>query len=342
MTTILGAEAARRLAKSVAFAGMIAISSLGLAGCETGGSLLGTAGPAAPNTELAAPAAATPSSGTKLSLAPVIGAPENVAQQMQTSLSGALAKQNIAIAQNASEQSDYTVRGYVVSAREKSGVKVSYIWDLTTPTGQRVNRITGEEIVATASGRDPWASVSPQVIDAISGKTASQIASWLPGQAAGGAAAPAATPVAARSSAAPTRTAAASRSVTQPGTTTGSISGPTNAIVPNVTGAPGDGRISLTTALQRELSRKGLSLTQTPGANTYRVEGVVAVGGAKDGKQPIKIDWHVKKPNGEKVGTVSQKNEIQAGSLDGAWGATADAAAAAAAQGILKLLPGKN
>jgi len=112
--------------------------------------------------------------------------------------------------------------------------------------------------------------------------------------------------------------------------------------VPNVTGAPGDGRISLTSALQRELSRSGVSLANNTGGPNYRVEGVVDIGQTKDGKQPIKIDWHVKDPNGKKIGTVSQKNEIAAGSLDGAWGATADAAAAAAAQGILKLLPQKN
>ena len=63
------------------------------------------------------------------------------------------------------------------------------------------------------------------------------------------------------------------------------------------------------------------------------------MGAGKDGKQPIQIDWNVKDPQGKKLGTVSQKNEIPQGSLDGAWGKTADAAAAAAAQGILKLLP---
>ena len=44
-------------------------------------------------------------------------------------------------------------------------------------------------------------------------------------------------------------------------------------------------------------------------------------------------------PTGKKLGTVSQKNEVPQGSLDGSWGKTADAAAAAAAQGIVKLLP---
>ena len=66
------------------------------------------------------------------------------------------------------------------------------------------------------------------------------------------------------------------------------------------------------------------------------------MGQGKDGKQPIQIDWNVNDPKGKKLGTVSQKNEVPQGSLDGAWGKTADAAAAAAAQGIVKLLPQAN
>src|SRR5690606_37082318 len=114
------------------------------------------------------------------------------------------------------------------------------------------------------------------------------------------------------------------------------------AMVPSVTGAPGDGSVSLTSALQRELSRNGVALTDNPMGSTYRVEGRVKMGANQNGKQPIQIDWHVKDPQGKQLGTVSQKNEIPAGSLDGEWGKVADAAASAAAQGILKLLPNKG
>ena len=110
-------------------------------------------------------------------------------------------------------------------------------------------------------------------------------------------------------------------------------------MVPTVTGAPGDGSNSLTAALQNELRKNGVSLGTTPGGQTYKVEGKVAVGQGKDGKQPISIDWNVIDPAGKKLGTVSQKNEIPQGSVDGAWGQTATAAAEAAAKGIVKLLP---
>jgi hypothetical protein len=109
-----------------------------------------------------------------------------------------------------------------------------------------------------------------------------------------------------------------------------------------VTGAPGDGQTALTSAIQRELSKNGLRLATIPDARSYKIEGKVALGQSRDGKQPIQIDWNVLDPSGKKLGTVSQKNEVPQGSLDGAWGKTADAAAAAAAQGIIKLIPEKS
>ena len=111
------------------------------------------------------------------------------------------------------------------------------------------------------------------------------------------------------------------------------------ALVPTVTGAPGDGSTSLTAAIQRELTSKGVRSADRPTTAAYRVEGTVTMGEAKDGKQPIQIEWLVRDPQGKKLGTVSQKNEIPEGSLDGAWGRTAEQAAGAAAQGIVKLLP---
>jgi hypothetical protein len=60
---------------------------------------------------------------------------------------------------------------------------------------------------------------------------------------------------------------------------------------------------------------------------------------AGGGKQSIRIDWLILNPNGSKRGTVSQQNVVAKGMLDGPWGAIADAAAADAAKGIIKLLP---
>lgn len=319
------------------------IAALGLAGCESGSNLLGNSGPGPTALNepppAAAPQSAPQSSQARVAVAPVIGAPDAVAKQLQQQLSSAAAQKRITVA-TGNDKADYTLRGYVVSAAEKTGTKVSYIWDVTDPAGKRVNRITGEETVPGAAGKDPWAAVTPQILQTIADKTAGSLASWLPTQGSGAVAAAGGTNVPVQTAAATGATPMATKA-NAGGPTTGSIGnqGPVAAVVPSVTGAPGDGGTSLTGALQRELTKNGVALTSTPGGGVYRVEGKVAVGEAKDGKQPIQIDWMVKDAAGKKVGTVSQKNEIPQGSLDGAWGKTADNAAAAAAQGILKLLP---
>ena len=358
MTTI-DAAAAWRGNKSVVFAVFAAFIGFGLGGCETGASLFPAASD--PGTSISTNGATPVTQAAKIAIAPVIGAPDVVAKQLQAQLTTAIEGQRITVAKTPTETAEYTVRGYVVSAREKGRTKVSYIWDVTDPAGKRVNRITGEEVLSGAQSKDPWAAVTPQVVDTISSKTAGSLATWLPTQSAvaAGAAAPAgaqtnaqisnAAAGAVQTSAvvtggqiAPPASASASIAPSAAGgPTTGSIERPgaVNAMVPSVVGAPGDGSVALTTAIQRELTRSGIALTAAPSEQTYRVEGKVVVGQGANGKQPIQIDWDVKDPKGKKLGTVSQKNEIPQGSLDGAWGKTADAAASAAAQGILKLIP---
>ncbi|MGQ0672919.1 MAG: hypothetical protein ACT4N2_08595 [Hyphomicrobium sp.] len=361
MTTIETA-AAWRVGKPFTLAALAAIVSVGLAGCETSSTLFGSSGDAtAPVAEaVQQPAVAQPA---KFAVAAVIGPSEPVARQLETQVQAALVRQNITVAKSPTDKAEYTLRGYLVSAREKSGTKISHVWDVTDPTGKRVNRITSEELVAGAPGKDPWSAVTPQLVDQIANKTAGSLAAWLPTQPAvqplpassvpiAGSPGVPVTPVAAYPTG-PAPVAAAPAPVTAPQVATGLPpaaavgGGPTTTasitreavMVPSVAGAPGDGSVSLTSAIQRELSKGGVALTDKPAGPTYKVEGKVVVGQGKDGKQPISIDWDVKDPKGKKLGTVSQKNEIPQGSVDGAWGKTADAAAAAAAQGIIKLLP---
>ena len=345
MTTV-DTAAAWRVEKPITLAVLAAYVAFGLAGCGTGNNLLGST--EAP-TKVATPGIQTPATPqAKVAIAPVIGAPDSIAKQLQTQLGSALEQKGIGTVK-ATDKAEYTLRGYIVSAREKAGTKVSYIWDVTDPAGKRVNRITGEELVSGAAGKDPWASVNTQLTQSIADKTAGSLATWLPSHKSAAVASGGATAAMASAPAAPSPTAVASAEPAAAAPTpaapateaTGSIGrdNGVSAVAPVVTGAPGDGDTSLAGALQRELSRSGVALADKPTGPAYRVEGKVTLGEGKDGKQPITIDWHVKDPQGKKLGTVTQKNEIPQGSLDGAWGKTADAAAAAAAQGILKLLP---
>jgi hypothetical protein len=325
---------------------LIAAVAAALGACETGSSVLGGASTSTPLVSNAAPTPAPQPPLTKVTIAPVIGAPDAVGRGLSQDLAGQIAKHKASVVA-AGERSDYTLRGYIVAAKDKANTKVSYIWDVTDPAGKRLNRITGEEIVSGQAPKDPWSAVSPQVIATIAQKSANSFGAWLPTQASAAgtpiAAAPAgagASPGVAAVQTASVGGAAAATQRPQSAVAPASApaTGPVSAIVPSVTGAPGDGATSLAKALQSELSKNGVALGGQP-ASAYRVEGVVQLTAAQGGRQNIQIDWNVKDPQGKKVGTVSQKNEIPEGSLDGAWGTTAGAAAAAAAQGILKLLP---
>jgi hypothetical protein len=351
--TTMDAAAARRLHPRVALAVLMAWAGLGLAGCETGGSF-GSLFGSSNSTQVAEPVAATKPMQAqpalaKVSVAPIIGAPDGVAKQIQDEFSGAVERQNVSIAAGKDERVDYTLRGYIVAAKDKSGTKVSYIWDVTDSTGKRVNRITGEEVVAGHASKDPWAAITPSVAQSVSGKAANSFVAWLQTQSGQGAVAttlstggqPAGIGATESAPRAP-RTAAKAPAATQTSSTTTSSIGrddQVTALVPAITGAPGDGSKSLAAAIQRELSVKGVTLADRPTPAAYRVEGTVVMGQAEGGKQSIQIEWLVRDPQGKKLGTVSQKNEIAEGSLDGPWGKVADQAAGAAVQGIIKLLP---
>ena len=339
--------AAKGVRMPIARAALLLISAIGLAGCETGSNIFAGAGGEDTATQLAA-APQNTTGKAKMAVAPIVGPPDATSRALQSQVTTALEQQKITVAKQPTEPAEYTLRGYVVAAKEKASTKISYIWDVTDPSGKRVNRITGEEIAPGAGVQESWAAATPAVVNQIAGKTASQVAAWLPSQTRAAPASPAAAQPAAgvpvASAAVPATTGAtAATAAPPPATATGSIGrgGPILTSVPNVTGAPGDGSIALTGAIQRELTRNGIQLSSAAG-ETYKVEGKVSVGAVRDGKQPITIDWHVKDPKGKQLGTVSQKNEVPQGSLDGAWGKTADAAAAAAAQGIIKLLPKTN
>lgn len=109
------------------------------------------------------------------------------------------------------------------------------------------------------------------------------------------------------------------------------------AQVPAVVGAPGDGNDSLSNAMKTELQQAGIGAASA-GQRAYSVAGKVAVTAVKDGKQSVKIDWRVTDPGGTLLATVTQNNEIPAGTLDGQWGGIASDAAQGAASRIKQII----
>ena len=275
----------------------------------------------------------------KIAMGPIVGPPKNVTSQLTQALQTAGADRNLTFLPSGSAEAEYTLRGYLLSAADGSRSTVSYVWDVNDASGKRVTRVSGEETIARGSSSNPWRGLNSTAIASIANSTASQLAASLPGGRGGGFAKPSATPspstgrtaTAAAGAAAATGTAATSSS------RTASASKPSGVVVGSVTGAPGDGSRSLPSAMKKKLRSAGVKVVSR-GSNVYTVKGTVRLTTAGSAKEKIRIDWRVLEPNGTAKGTVSQENVIPKGSLNGSWGAIADAAAGAAVPGIKKLV----
>jgi hypothetical protein len=337
---------ARRTVKRAALPVVAGLLALSLAACD------GTTNSSAdlPAASLTSQQPAAQPQTKPIAFAPVIGAPAKVSSKMNESLTASANQKHIAVA--ASQDAEYTIRGYLVAAADAKGTKLSYIWDITDKNGKRSKRIQGDELIEGKKGGDPWVLVDDAAIERIASKTTDQISSWMQG---GSASAPATASAAPASAPAePAQTAAAPRAERQASAQPASAnvltvqtpqapaqpSGPAIVVVQPVTGAPGDGETSLTDAMRRHLQAAGVKLAEgSPPSNAYTVKGSVQLGAADSGQQPIVIRWLVVDPSGKTMEkTVVQRNKVPQGSLDTQWGQVADLAAGEAAKSLAKLL----
>ncbi|MFD0986682.1 hypothetical protein [Methyloligella solikamskensis] len=330
---------------------IIVLAAVSLTGCTGGGSVPFGSALFAPKT---------------YALSPIIGAPPEISEQMTQALVQQGQANGVTIVPNGKD-APLTIRGYLVASRERRGATISYIWDVNDAGGKRVNRVAGEQQVPRPSS-DPWSGVGATELRQIADKTIA----GLSGRGGGATSSPPATASAPTSSTAsapssPSGSGAggaaaggltgffnrnfgggssgaatsATSGASSPGASATSVAstGPATTLVATVTGAPGDGQTSLTRAMQKHLSADGIKLARSRGGNVYTVQGKVSVSSASGNRETVRIDWTVMDPRGKKLGTVSQQNTISKGSLNGPWGAIADAAAGAAADGIINLLP---
>ena len=111
-------------------------------------------------------------------------------------------------------------------------------------------------------------------------------------------------------------------------------------VLEGVRGAPGDGGIALARAMRDSLARIGIAVADAPDGEARLIAGRVSV--VRDGPATdhaaVTIAWDVLRPDGTRLGTVSQSNRVALERLTGAWGALAPMVARAGAPGIAQLL----
>ena len=101
-----------------------------------------------------------------------------------------------------------------------------------------------------------------------------------------------------------------------------------------VTGAPGDGNVSLTRQMKAHLKALGPVVQDDKAGADFIVQGQVRMVPIPGGQQRVEIQWIIKTADGDERGRVVQLNEIPAGSLDHYWADVAVVVASEASGGV--------
>ena len=330
--------AAGRITSYFTTLALLMVLAVGLAGCAGGAltSAFSGAGGGSATSKL-----------DPISFAQIIGPPAAVSTQLTSQLVSAAQQQSIPVVTEKGKSATYTVRGYLAQSNDRKSEKITYIWDVTNKSGKRVHRILGEESVPAKPGAKPWTSINQSAMQKIASKTASDLAIWLPKQKAGAGAVARTTPASTKPApSAPTRTArtqpkskpAPPRAPARTTPVKPARSGPIVALIPPVSGAPGDGRSALTTAMRKRLRVKGVQIANSGGRDVYKINGKVTMANKNTKTQNVKIEWQLLSPKGKDLGSITQQTDVPKGSLDRSWGPAATSAGNAAANEILKLI----
>jgi len=104
-------------------------------------------------------------------------------------------------------------------------------------------------------------------------------------------------------------------------------------------GAPGDGNTALAKALREQLTGIGIArVVNDAAAADYLVDCSIAISDAGPRAQQVALSWSLYAQDGQRLGSVTQANRVPRGSLNNAWGETAQAAAQGGAEGLRDML----
>jgi hypothetical protein len=281
-------------------------------------------------------------------------------------------QRDIAIVEGVFDDGTLSLSGTFNAIPDPAAVRLSYSWLLTDKGGAILHQFAGEEQGASAGGADAWSAITPAVLERVAAKSirsiadklsslgyATQTAAQMPPGDAMMAALPsdntaidfetvngpqASSPEQTASIASlieddqaalpePEPEAEPAKKAKKPGAQKIKAV----AVVP-VKGASGKGNAELTAAMRKTLKDAGWPVLKAPREDALTIAGAVKLGPAAQGQQNVALAWAVKSPDGKTLGVIKQANNVQAGSLDGAWGEAAGFVAEAAAGGIFDLI----
>jgi hypothetical protein len=253
-------------------------------------------------------------------IVPVTGAPAPLNQTIAEDAARAMQARDVAAVTRGGARTASLLQGQATTFQAADGgTWLRFEWLLAGPDGLPIDRLVTDVPAFQETANDPWLVYANTDLTPVTRQVADFVALHLLG----------------------TSAVMASVDVAEPRTNI-PPDDPYHLFIEPVSGAPGDGAKSLTDAMIEILSWDGISiplvLTAKPDAYSFIIHGRVKLKPTNEQMDIIAIDWDVKLPSGELLGSISQENAVPQNSLNGRWGDNAIYAAEAAADAILTLL----
>ena len=105
-----------------------------------------------------------------------------------------------------------------------------------------------------------------------------------------------------------------------------------------ISGAPGDGNLSLTRAIKHALGNAGMVIIKKRSDAEFVLKAQVRIDPPKLGKQHVELDWIVFSNEDQEIGIATQKNTVPVGTFKGRWGEMALMIAAAASNSVIDIV----
>jgi hypothetical protein len=105
-----------------------------------------------------------------------------------------------------------------------------------------------------------------------------------------------------------------------------------------VTGAPGDGDVTLDRGMRQRIPETGDQLVDRANHADFLMRGTVKLTAEPGGQQQVEIHWLVADPAGHIIGDVAQGHDVPNGTLDHHWGDIAAVVTDEAADGVHEVI----
>ena len=165
--TALAAQTATSSAPDAALAGQAATGATGASGATGATAAKGA-------TQSASLGGAVP----PVAFLPVTGAPQSAVTSLANSMRIAAKSESVPVVVSIEQGARYQVKGYFSALNDGSGTILVYVWDVLDANGARVHRISGQERAGATSG-DPWAAITPDVLNRVAGITMDGLKTWM-------------------------------------------------------------------------------------------------------------------------------------------------------------------